>query len=149
MKTKKPKDRVRSSSPKKANRLIDIAMEFSVEKYSSKSKREITHKIHMLDKEWDIERWLEMNAAVFAFIGVVLGFFVNVYWLILSAVVLIFLFQHAVQGWCPPVPIFRFLKVRTRNEINQEIYALKILRGDFDSLTPENPHELLQKVKKR
>jgi len=49
-----------------------------------------------------------------------------------GAIVLPFLFQHAVQGWCPPVPVFRWLGVRTRQEIDEEKYALKVLRGDFD-----------------
>jgi hypothetical protein len=42
-----------------------------------------------------------------------------------------FLFQHAVQGWCPPVPILRRLGFRTVTEIEQERHALKALRGDF------------------
>ena len=39
--------------------------------------------------------------------------------------------QNPVQGWCPPVPVFRRLGVRTREEIDRERYALKALRGDF------------------
>jgi hypothetical protein len=42
-----------------------------------------------------------------------------------------FLLQHAVQGWCPPVSIFRRLGVRTMREMDEERYALKALRGDF------------------
>jgi hypothetical protein len=42
-----------------------------------------------------------------------------------------FLLQHAVQGWCPPLPLLRRLGVRTADEINEERYALKALRGDF------------------
>jgi hypothetical protein len=42
-----------------------------------------------------------------------------------------FLLQHALQGWCPPVPFFRSRGVRTAREIDQERYALKALRGDF------------------
>jgi hypothetical protein len=57
-------------------------------------------------------------------------------WLLLPGlVVLPFLFQHAVQGWCPPVSVFRRLGVRTRREINGEKFALKVLRGDFDQIT--------------
>jgi len=48
-----------------------------------------------------------------------------------------FFFQHATQGWCPPIPVFRRMGVRTRREINRERYALKALRGDFDA--PETP----------
>ena len=58
-------------------------------------------------------------------------------WLLLSGVVLGFLFQHAVQGWCPPVPLLRQLGIRTRGEIDREKYALKALRGDFDHLRQE------------
>ena len=53
-------------------------------------------------------------------------------WLALPAIVTGFLFQHAMQGWCPPLPILRRLGFRTAEEINQERYALKALKGDFD-----------------
>jgi len=41
------------------------------------------------------------------------------------------LLQHAVQGWCPPVTYFRRRGVRTGEEIAEERFALKALRGDF------------------
>ncbi len=53
-------------------------------------------------------------------------------WLWLSAGVAGFLLQHALQGWCPPVSVFRRLGVRTRSEIDREKYGLKALRGDFE-----------------
>ena len=52
--------------------------------------------------------------------------------LILPGLVSAFLLQHAVQGWCPPVPMFRRMGFRTQSEIDEERYALKALRGDFD-----------------
>ncbi len=42
--------------------------------------------------------------------------------------------QHAIQRWCPPLPILRKLNIRTSKEIEQEKYALKTIRGDFDDL---------------
>jgi hypothetical protein len=54
-----------------------------------------------------------------------------------GGVVLPFLFQYAVQGWCPPVPLFRRIGVRTRGEIDGEKFALKALRGDFGSVPPK------------
>jgi hypothetical protein len=54
---------------------------------------------------------------------------------ILPAVVAGFLLQHAVQGWCPPVPVFRRLGIRTAREIDLERYGLKAIRGDFNGLT--------------
>ena len=52
-----------------------------------------------------------------------------------SALVTLFLFQHAIQGWCPPVPILRRLGFRTSYEIEEERVALKVLRGDFNEVT--------------
>lgn len=95
---------------------------------------EIPARLRELDEEWDIERAIEANASILAFIGVVLGASVHPYWLILPALVTAFLFQHAIQGWCPPVPVLRRLGFRTADEISEERQALKALRGDFDTL---------------
>ena len=84
-----------------------------------------------LDREWDIERCLETTAASLALVGTALGATVNRRWYALPAAVGAFLMQHALQGWCPPLPLLRRLGVRTADEINQERYALKALRGDF------------------
>jgi hypothetical protein len=45
--------------------------------------------------------------------------------LALPAAVLGFLLQHAVQGWCPPVPVLRRLGFRTQTEIEDERHALE------------------------
>jgi hypothetical protein len=91
----------------------------------------IHDRLRDLDREWDIERTLEANASTLAFIGVTLAATTNKRWLALPALVTAFLFQHALQGWCPPVPILRRLGFRTASEIEQERNALKALRGDF------------------
>jgi len=79
-----------------------------------------------------MERAIEANAAVIALGGVVLGATLDREWLALPALVTIFLFQHAIQGWCPPVPVLRRLGFRTSYEIDeQERNALKAMRGDY------------------
>jgi hypothetical protein len=88
-------------------------------------------RIAELDREWDIERALEANAATACLLGVVLGTTINRKWFAFPAIVGGFLLQHAIQGWCPPVPVMRRLGFRTQTEINQERCALKTLRGDF------------------
>lgn len=98
---------------------------------------EISARLEELDREWDIERALQANAATLSLIGIGLGATVDRRLLILPAVVAGFLLQHAVQGWCPPVGMFRRRGIRTRDEINQERYALKALRGDFDEVAME------------
>lgn len=50
-----------------------------------------------------------------------------------------FLLRHAVQGWCPPLPVFRRLGARTQSEIDHERYALKALRGDFRGVAADGP----------
>ncbi|MEY7848852.1 hypothetical protein AB7C87_06560 [Natrarchaeobius sp. A-rgal3] len=43
----------------------------------------------------------------------------------MSAVIAAFLRQHALQGWCPPIPVLRRRGVRTRREIDTERRALE------------------------
>ncbi len=129
-------DRVRANTAQEINREIDREADSRVRKYAEKSPVEITRRIEELDREWDMERLLETNASALAFTGLALGITHSKKWLIIPGIVLPFLFQHAVQGWCPPVPLFRRLGVRTREEIDREKYALKVLRGDFDQIGP-------------
>jgi hypothetical protein len=92
---------------------------------------DIPGRLRELDGEWDIERAIEANASALALAGVVLGATSDRRWLILPALVTGFLLQHAIQGWCPPVPILRRLGFRTAHEIEEERQALKSLRGDY------------------
>jgi hypothetical protein len=86
-----------------------------------------------------MERTLEANASALALVGVGLGAFVDRRFLVLPGLVCGFLLQHALQGWCPPVPLFRHLGFRTQFEIDHERYALKALRGDFHHLGGATP----------
>ncbi|MEN6452262.1 MAG: YgaP-like transmembrane domain [Thermoguttaceae bacterium] len=94
----------------------------------------IDRRIQELDREWDVERALEANAAAAVLLGVVLGTTVSRKWFVFPAIVGGFLLQHAIQGWCPPIPVLRRLGFRTQSEIERERYALKALRGDFRDL---------------
>jgi hypothetical protein len=127
-------DRVRSNSSDKINEQLDAQALERVAEFEGKSASEITERLDQLDKEWDVERMLQTNASVLALSGLVLGVTASRKWLAVPGVVLPFLFQHAVQGWCPPLPVLRKLGVRTRKEIDREKYALKALRGDFASV---------------
>jgi F0F1-type ATP synthase assembly protein I len=93
----------------------------------------IDKRLAELDQEWDVERTLEANAATAVLVGSTLGFLVDRRFFLFPIVVGGFLLQHAVQGWCPPLPVFRSMGVRTQPEIEEERYALKALRGDFAS----------------
>ncbi|CAA9891692.1 conserved hypothetical protein [Candidatus Methylobacter favarea] len=118
-------DRVRRSTAAHVNEEIDYQTDANIQRYKGKSKSEILERINMLDKEWDVERVLEVNASTLALTGLALGLTTNRKWFLLPAIVLPFLLQHGLQGWCPPLPILRRLGVRTRGEIDREKYALK------------------------
>ncbi len=80
----------------------------------------IHRRLAELDCEWDIERVLEANAASLVVVSSVLGFALDRRFLVVPAIVGAFLLQHALQGWCPPLPILRRLGVRTADEIEEE-----------------------------
>lgn len=97
-------DRIRENTAPDINQRLDHAAKTRIERYVNLSAQELTHRIEELELEWDIERVLELNAAVLAFSGLCLSVTRNRKWLLLPGLVLPFLFQHAVQGWCRPIP---------------------------------------------
>jgi hypothetical protein len=130
-------ERVPRHTDEAVNLRIQRDIEGSVRYHALRPDR-IDSRLRQLEREWDIERVLESNAALFALAGVILGATRDRRWLALPALVTTFLFQHAVQGWCPPLPILRRMGVRTSREIELERVALKMLRGDFEEADPES-----------
>lgn len=94
----------------------------------------IEARLNALEYEWDVERMLEANAAAVSMAGVYLGVKKNPRWFAVPGFVGLFLFQHAVQGWCPPASILRRMGFRTQREIDIERVILKARRGDLDQL---------------
>ena len=129
-------ERVPDHTPETLNQSIQGGVDASV-RWHAAHPRHIGERLAELDREWDIERTLEANAASLAFAGVALAMTVDRRWFALPALVSAFLLQHALQGWCPPVPILRRLGFRTMREIDTERYALKALRGDFGPIGPD------------
>ncbi len=133
--------RVADHTSDSVNRKIREQTERNVREYASKGSIAISKRLAELEEEWDIERTLEANAASLILIGLGLGTLTSKKWFVLPGVVSAFLLQHALQGWCPPVPIFRRRGVRTTDEINAEKFALKALRGDFEPVYDKSPYE--------
>lgn len=110
----------------------------------------VERRLRELDEEWDTERALESNASALVVAGSALALLVDRRFAILPLVVGGFLLQHALQGWCPPLPIFRRLGYRTQAEIERERYALKAPRGDFGRVSGggagADPRQALQAV---
>jgi hypothetical protein len=124
---------VRRHTPARSLDDIDNQTRLNISHFAMQPRRRLDERIEELEREWDIERVLETNASLLALTGLVLGATVNRKWLLLTGGVLGFLAQHGISGWCPPLPMFRKIGIRTRREIDQERFALKALRGDFDA----------------
>lgn len=125
----KTTERVELNTPPELNRRIHQDMVCRLHYYAG-HRDEIDQRLEELDREWDMERALETNASSLVLLGVLLGLIKRKY-LLLPLAVAGFLLQHALQGWCPPVRLFRRMGLRTQSEIEAERYALKALRGDF------------------
>lgn len=102
----------------------------------------LSARIHELEHEWDIERALEANAAGLALVGLALGVAADRRFFVVAFLSCACLLQQALTGWSPALRMLRRHGIRTSAEIQQEILALRILRGDFIDM-PVYPESLL------
>ncbi|MEC9362481.1 MAG: hypothetical protein VYC42_04585 [Pseudomonadota bacterium] len=126
-------DRVRRNTDPRLNRRIDILTESSVREQRAAGPDAMRRRLASLDREWDIERVLETVAPTVILNGIALSALHDRRWLLLPTAVAAFLLQHALQGWCPPLPVLRRLGVRTRAEIERERRMLE------DALQQDRP----------
>jgi hypothetical protein len=134
-------DQVRAATKPTVQQKIDEKIREQIIHFASQPKEVITRRIHELENEWDIERVLEVNASGLGLVSLIWGLAVNKKCLAITGTVLGFLLLHATRGWCPPVPALRRLGVRTRREIDRELFALKVLRGDFQTVSVDSSAE--------
>jgi hypothetical protein len=92
-----------------------------------------SRRLEALDREWDLDRTIEAEAAAMGLMGLALGAFVRPAFLALPATVGAAVFMFGTRGMYPLLPIFRRLGIRTAREIERERYAVKALRRDFDA----------------
>lgn len=124
--------RVEEHTAPQVNTRIHQRLQDRLAAYASADRRRlIDQRLAELDREWDTERALQTNFALVSLAALGLAAGVNRRWLALAVAVPVFMVQHALQGWCPPLAILRRLGFRTAREINDERFALRALRGDF------------------
>lgn len=107
----------------------------------------IRRRLAELDREWDIERIIEVEAPLTILAGLALTGAVGRKWLALPIFASSMLLLHSLHGWYPLIPILRRLGIRTQREISLERYALKALRGDFGVLGQDGemrPHQAFE-----
>ena len=99
--------------------------------YYAERPEDIPRRLRDLQREWDVERALATGSSSLSLLGLALAWSRNRRWLVLPAVVQTFYLQHTLQGWCPPLPLFRRLGFRTPAEIERERCALKDFLRDM------------------
>ncbi len=113
---------------------ISEQIQRTLEIYADADRDTLTSRIAELDLEWDIDRILAVNTSSLTLSGLLLGVFGGRRWLLLPTALMALLAQRALQGTSPLMPVLRALNLRTRQEIEEEKYALKVLRGDFQDV---------------
>ena len=131
-------DRVRGNTADAVNEDIRNRTAAQVATVVERGPTAIAERLQALDQEWDIERYIETVAPSISLTGMALGLTTSRRWFALPILVQSFLLQHAIQGWCPPIPILRRLGIRTSSEIDAERNALKAVRGDYRQVAGQN-----------
>jgi len=117
--------RVSANTDQRINAWIWQQTQEKMRRVAAAGRPAIERRLRELDEEWDIERYVETMAPTFTLLGLTLGLTRDRRWLLLPVIVQSFFLQHAIQGWCPPIPILRSLGVRTVQEIERERCALQ------------------------
>lgn len=131
-------DRVRAHTAAEVLRRIDGDTTARLHQLATSPPEDIAGRLEALDREWDTDRTIELEASLMGLAGLALGAMVDRRFLALPAMVGSAVFLHAMTGWYPLLPLFRRLGFRSSREIARERYALKALRGDFRGMDGQN-----------
>lgn len=131
-------DAIRRHTLRGSNERIDRKTREAIDEVED-SPSKIRARLDELDREWDVDRALMVNFAVLGSVSSSLAMR-SLYkhrrlggWAALFATQLGFLAFHAVQRWCPPMPVFRRLGFRSDREIAEERAALRTRLAQLES----------------
>jgi hypothetical protein len=139
-------ERVALSTPEGLNARIRHQIEASVDKMASAEPGQIDRRLAELDEEWDVERVIGAVAPTGTLLWLLVGLRVNRKLLAIPILIQGFVLFHALEGWLPPLALFRWLGFRTSAEIDHERNALKALRGDFRQVS--SPAEAVEAARR-
>lgn len=140
-------DPVRRNTREEHQRRIDERTLRNICAYATQSPEVVDARIAELRTEWTVDRFMQLKAATAGLITVFLALTQNRVWGLLTAFAAGCLLVYVLRGTAPPVPLLRALGIRTRCEIDREIFALKVIRGDFSGIeVPADSNQLPQIV---
>jgi hypothetical protein len=123
----------RNTSPAAMQR-FDQQFRENIARLKGADKHAIEQRLSELDREWNVERAIELEAPTMILVGLALGTLSNRKWFAVSAMAASMVILHNLQGWYPLLPVFRAAGLRTAEEIEQERMALKALLGEESTL---------------
>lgn len=122
--------KVNKATPDHINQKIERETEARINSFKRQEPEAIKERMLELEHEWDTERVVEVSMAAVALTSSFLAFTTSKKWAFLGATASLFMLQHTLQGWCPPVALIRRKGIRTPNEIELEKQALENLLKD-------------------
>ena len=123
-------DRVEAQTRAEINEDIQRSTEARI-CHLAQHPEQIPQRLRQLEKEWDVERALETGASTLSLTGLLLSITRSRGWVLLPLAVQSFFLQHAIQGWCPPLSLFRRLGFRTMREILEERSCLIQILAEY------------------
>jgi len=134
------------NTPNRVNEVISDRIRENVARFAAATPVLLEQRLRELDREWDVERLTGTVSGLVLLGSVLLAWLMGDGWLVLPAIIGACLLLHAVVGWTPALPLIRQMGYRTAEEISQERYALKAIRGDFHPMslitTPQDREDL-------
>jgi hypothetical protein len=124
------RNRIEQNTAGAINQQFEQASTARVQEYANAGPEAIEQRLQELDREWDIERLVEVEAPATIVLGIALGVVHDRRWMMLSALAAGMLIVHSLQGWYPLLPLLRRIGIRSQAEIDRERNALRALRGD-------------------
>ena len=122
--------RVHSNTARPVQAMLDQRLQQNIAQCTESGPSAIRQRLAQLDREWNLERFIEVEAPLMIILGAALGLSRDRRWLGLSALAAGMVLTHSFQGWYPLMPVLRRLGVRSQDEIEEERMALLVLLGE-------------------
>jgi hypothetical protein len=133
-------DKVERNTAPELNEKFESQLKDYVTKYIGADRHTIDMRLQELEKEWNVERMIEVEAPSMIGLGIGLGLIHDRKWFALSAMAASMVILHNLQGWYPMLPLFRRMGLRSQSEIDREYMALRVLRGDNEAFERHSVH---------
>jgi hypothetical protein len=133
-------DKVERNTAPQLNEKFESQAQRNVSRYIGSDRNTIDQRLQELEREWTVERMIEVEAPSMIGLGIALGLTQDKKWFALSAMAASMVILHNLKGWYPMLPFFRRLGLRSQSEIDREHMAMRVLRGDHEAFEQHRIH---------